>query len=182
VTLGHQDDPRVTTLSDRLADWQWPDGGWNCDRRVEARMSSVNESFLPLRGLVSLGVYEEVVARACEFLLERHVIYRRTDGQALNSTVTQLHYPAYWHYDLLSGLTALADADRVTDERCTPALDYLESLRRPGGAWPAHAKWYRVADSGPNIDSVRWGVTSSTVSNDWVTLDTLRVLVRAGRI
>ncbi len=182
VMLGHREDPRVTTLAARLADWQWPDGGWNCDRRIEARMSSVNESFLPLRGLAAAGVHDAVVDRACEFLLERNVIYRRTDGHPLTPAVTQLRYPAYWHYDLLAGLTALADAGRLTDQRCARALDYLESLRLPGGGWPAHAKWYRVADTGSNIDSVRWGVTSSAVSNDWTTLEALRILTRAGRI
>ena len=182
VALGHHDDTRVTVLADRLADWQWPDGGWNCDRRVEARMSSVNETFLPLRGLLALGDREDTADRACEFLLDRHVIYRRTDGQPLHPVVAQLHHPAYWHYDLLAGLTALADGRRLGDARCTRALDLLESLRLEEGGWPAHAKWYKVADSGSNIDSVGWGATGAAKPNDWVTLDALRVLAHAGRI
>jgi hypothetical protein len=182
VMLGHRDDARVVTLADRLIDWQWPDGGWNCDRHVEARMSSVNETFLPLRGLLALGDRDDTADRACEFLLDRHVIYRRTDGQPLHPVVAQLHYPAYWHYDLLAGLTALADAHRLGDARCARALDQLESLRLEGGGWPAHAKWYKVAGSGSNIDSVEWGATGATKPNEWVTLDALRVLAHAGRI
>ena len=182
VTLGYGDDARTTTLANRLIDWQWPDGGWNCDRHVEARMSSVNETFLPLRGLLALGDREDASDRACEFLLDRHVIYRRTDGQPLHPVVAQLHYPAYWHYDLLAGLTALADARRLGDARSARALDLLESLRLEGGGWPAHAKWYKVADSGSNIESVGWGATGASKPNDWVTLDALRVLTHAGRI
>jgi hypothetical protein len=182
VMLGHHDDPRVTTLADRLIDWQWPDGGWNCDRHPEARMSSVNETFLPLRALVAVGGREDPTDHACEFLLERQVIYRRTDGQPLHPVVAQLHYPAYWHYDLLAGLTALADAHRIADARCARALDYLESLRLGEGGWPAHDKWYRDADTGTQIESVKWGATGSTRSNDWVTLDALRVLARAERL
>ena len=182
VMLGHRDDARVTTLANRLIDWQWPDGGWNCDRDVEARMSSVNETFLPLRGMLALGAREDTADRACEFLLDRHVIYRRTDGQPLHPVVEQLHYPAYWHYDLLAGLSALADARRLGDARCARALDLLESLRLEKGGWPAHAKWYKVADSGSNIESVGWGATGAAKPNDWVTLDALRVLAHAGRI
>jgi hypothetical protein len=182
VTLGHRDDARVTTLADRLIDWQWPDGGWNCDRNVEARMSSVNETFLPLRGLLALGDREDTGDRACEFLLDRQVICRRTDGEPLHPVVAQLHYPAYWHYDLLAGLTALADGRRLGDARCARALDLLESLRLEEGGWPAHAKWYKVAGSGSNIESVGWGATGAAKPNDWVTLDALRVLAHAGRI
>ena len=112
-------------------------------------MSSVNETFLPLRGLLALGGREDTADRACEFLLDRHVIYRRIDGQPLQPAVAQLHYPAYWHYDLLAGLTALADARRLGDARSARALDLLESLRLEAGGWPAHAKWYKVADTDP---------------------------------
>ncbi|TMI38363.1 hypothetical protein E6H26_00850, partial [Candidatus Bathyarchaeota archaeon] len=31
--LGIAQDPRVRRLAESLVMWQWPDGGWNCDRR-----------------------------------------------------------------------------------------------------------------------------------------------------
>ena len=68
VRLGHRGDPRVPVLARRLCDWQWPDGGWNCDQHATARMSSVNESFLALRGLTALGGHEVEVARAAGVL------------------------------------------------------------------------------------------------------------------
>ena len=34
--LGLADDPRVAVLASRLQEWQWPDGGWNCDPAPEA--------------------------------------------------------------------------------------------------------------------------------------------------
>jgi len=40
-----------TRLEERLLDWQWPDGGWNCDRRPEASNSSFMESLIPMRAL-----------------------------------------------------------------------------------------------------------------------------------
>lgn len=135
-----------------------------------------------VKGLLALGDRADTADRACEFLLDRHVIYRRTDGNPLHPAVAQLHYPAYWHYDLLAGLTALADAHRLGDARCARALDRLESLRLEAGGWPAHAKWYKVAGTGSNIESIGWGATGAAKSNDWVTLDALRVLTHAGRI
>ncbi len=50
--LGLQKDPRVIQLAESLLEWQWPDGGWNCDRRIAAAHSSFNESLSTLWGLV----------------------------------------------------------------------------------------------------------------------------------
>ncbi|MFE5409335.1 hypothetical protein [Microbacterium sp. NPDC056569] len=181
ITLGYGADPRVGLLAERLARWQWPDGGWNCDRRPEARMSSVNESFLPMRGLAAHPGYGGEVARAAGFFLERHVAYRRSVDQPIHRSTVQLHFPPYWHYDVLAGLDALRDADHLRDPRCTRALELLERLRLPDGGWPATARWYRVRDDGSNVDSIDWGPTGSTLPNPWVTLIALRVLRAAGR-
>ena len=181
IALGYRADPRVAILADRLTQWQWPDGGWNCDRRPEARMSSVNESFLPLRGLAAYGRHDENVARAANFFLERHVTYRRSVDEPLHPSTVQLHFPAYWHYDVLAGLDVLRETGRIRDPRCGRALDLLESLRLPDGGWPATARWYRVRDEGPNVESVDWGPTGKTLPNPWVTLAALRILHAAGR-
>jgi hypothetical protein len=49
--LGMTADPRVGLLARSLAEWQWPDGGWNCDRRATGRRSSFHESLAPMWGL-----------------------------------------------------------------------------------------------------------------------------------
>jgi len=46
--LGIARDPRVMELADSLVKWQWPDGGWNCDKRPEAHHSSFAESLSTL--------------------------------------------------------------------------------------------------------------------------------------
>ena len=38
-------------LAERLLLWQWPDGGWNCDKNPEAAHLSFMESLIPLRAL-----------------------------------------------------------------------------------------------------------------------------------
>ncbi len=46
-------DERVKLLAHALVEWQWPDGGWNCDKREEAHRSSFYESLVPLWGLLA---------------------------------------------------------------------------------------------------------------------------------
>ena len=43
--------PALHELVERLLHWQWPDGGWNCDREPAADTSSFFETLLPMRAL-----------------------------------------------------------------------------------------------------------------------------------
>src|SRR5436190_1742399 len=38
--FGHARDERARALATKLLEWQWPDGGWNCDRAASGRRSS----------------------------------------------------------------------------------------------------------------------------------------------
>ena len=86
LVLGIVDEERVPLLVDRLITFQWPDGGWNCDKRTGARTSSVQETLLPLRGLAywSRAADDKRAQRAAkaaaEFLLARRLLWRMRDG------------------------------------------------------------------------------------------------------
>src|SRR5512142_761560 len=86
LVLGIVDDEHVPLLVDRLIAFQWPDGGWNCDKRPGAQTSSVQETLLPLRGLAywSRTTGDErarsAANRAAEFLLARRLLWRKRDG------------------------------------------------------------------------------------------------------
>src|SRR5919108_282445 len=54
--LGLAHDPRVARLAESLVEWQWPDGGWNCDPRASGRRSSFHESLAPTWGLHEYAV------------------------------------------------------------------------------------------------------------------------------
>jgi hypothetical protein len=181
-------DERVGALVGRLLDTQWPDGGWNCDPRPEADTSSFHESLLPLRALSlyarmrSSAAAREAADRAAEVFLTRSLFKRRSNGIVIHPSFAQLHYPAYWHYDILAGLRVMAAGGCVHDVRCRDALDFLESKRLPDGGFPAEAKWYRVSErkvSGRSL--VDWGGVSATCSNPWITAEALAVLRVAGR-
>jgi hypothetical protein len=169
VTLLGLDDGRGARLAERLLHWQWPDGGWNCDRRPEVTSSSLHETGLPMRGLsVHAAVTGNAAARAgadraAEVLLRRGVVFRRSEPTKLVlPSWGELRYPPYWHHGLLAGLVGLAELGLVGDSRCTAALDLLESKRLPDGGWPAEGRWYHdpttsVRTSGEHVG---WGRTS----------------------
>jgi len=181
-------DERTGELARRLREWQWPDGGWNCDRRPEAATSSFHESLIPLRGLAlhaQVTRDEESGAaaeRAAELFLKRRLFRRLRDGRVMNHRFVRLCYPSYWHYDVLSGLKVMAEAGRISDDRCGEALDLLESKRLPGGGFPADAKHYSAgpaAKSGRSL--VEWGGAGATRANEFVSAEALSVLKAAGR-
>ena len=182
------DDGRASTLSDRLRAWQWPDGGWNCDRDPHASMSSVHETLLPMRGLTAYAdAMDDASARsaaiaAAEVFLARRVAWRRSSDEPLSADAVKLHYPAYWHYDVLAGLDGLRELGLLDDIRCDAALTLLQSRRHTQGGWGADARYWRVADAGANIESVSWGAASTRNVNEWLTADALAVLTAAGRL
>ena len=113
-------DHRTAELAERLVEWQWPDGGWNCDKRPGAHTSSFTESLLPLRGLAhhskARAPGRDSVNRAAEYFLERKLFRRKHDGSVISKRFTLLHYPCYWHYDILFGLKVIKEAGFLADE------------------------------------------------------------------
>jgi len=169
--------------------WQWPDGGWNCDKKPEAAKSSFYETIAPLRGMVAYAKHtddnqaKESARKAAEVFLIRRLYKRKTDGQRMKSAFTSLHYPLYWHYDIIHGLKVMAEGGFIQDERCTDALDLLESMQLEQGGWPATAKHYAGVDlTKHGYDLVHWGGTAKTKMNEWVTVDALAVLAASGRL
>jgi len=182
-------DERAAQLVERLLHWQWPDGGWNCDRNPEATHSSFWETAIPLRGLAAYAkltddpLVWQAVRRAAEVFLERRLYRRRRDGEIMNPVFVRLHYPCYWRYDILHGLKIMAEAGLIGDLRCQDALDLLEAKRLPASGWPAEERFYRTPDDKKSgVELVGWGVTGTSTLNEWVTADALTVLKAAGRI
>ncbi len=184
------EDERSEMLAERLMHWQWPDGGWNCDKDPKADSSSFMESYFPMLGLDLYGRNHRdgeatrASERAREVFLSRRLFKRISDGRIINSEFVALHYPLYWHYDFLGGLKAMASVGSIRDPRCRDALDLLERKRLPNGGWPAERRYYKVNVNGvePGADYVDWGGTSKRKMNEWVTADALSVLAASGRL
>jgi hypothetical protein len=182
-------DGRTDELVSRLLQWQWPDGGWNCDKHPEANTSSFMETLIPLR---ALALYAQVsgdpnvrttAERAAEIFLRRHLFKRQRDGSVMDKHFVLLSYPPYWHYNILFGLKVMAEAGFISDPRCKDALDLLESKRLPDGGFPAEESYTQA--SRPSLSGyspVRLGGTSTKKMNPFVTADALYVLRIAGRV
>jgi len=188
LTLDLADD-RADDLADRLVEWQWPDGGWNCDKNPKAAKSSFWESLIPLRALALHGRLTgdgksiQAARRASEVFLKRRLCKRLKDGNIMQEDFVKLHYPCYWRYDILFGLKVMAEAGFIGDARCGDALDLLQSKRLPGGGFPAECKYYRVSEKAATGRSlVNWGGVSRKRGNEFVTVDALYVLRQAGRL
>ena len=184
--LGVTDDERVSQLARSLTEWQWPDGGWNCDKDRSADHSSFYESLAPLWGLLeyyratgdrdALGT----ARRASELFLNHRLFRSDRTGKIINPEWIQLHYPVYWHYDILQALKVLALLERLDDPRVQEALDIIEGKRLPDGRWKSDGLYWRPPGRRVSgVEVVDWGRSGP---NEMITLNALRVLKLAGRL
>jgi len=190
--LGLAEDPRVAKLAESLVEWQWPDGGWNCDRRPEADHSSVNESLSTLWGLVEYQratgdqEYLKPIEKASEFFLEHHLFRSDHTGEIIHPSMVELHYPLYWHCDILQELIILSRAGKIDDPRTKEALDIVEKKKGPDGTWHADDHYWNMRRTPlnktkllvSNVEAVNWGRKGP---NKMITLNALRALKAAGR-
>jgi hypothetical protein len=151
-------------LAENLVEWQWPDGGWNCDQRHATTHSSFHETVWPLRGLIA---YHEAVGepsawaaaeRAAEFLL-RHRLFRSVrSGTVIDPEWLHIHWPPYWRYDVLQGLRVLDSAGFLWRAETVDALAWLRACRRDDGTWRTSGRrWWRAPGSrGSGVEVVDW--------------------------
>lgn len=183
-------DERVDLLVVSLVDFQWPDGGWNCDKSPAAATSSVQETLLPLRGLARHfragrddPAIRGAVDQAARFLLDRRLLWRRHDGAPIKPTwgrdPMRIHWPIRF-YDILSALVVMAEIDRVDDPRCADALRVLAGKHLKTGGFPVEERTAKtvntVASGGTFAD---WGPAGRTHANPYVSIDAIWVLTKA---
>jgi len=189
LKLGLEDD-RVHQLAERLRYWQWPDGGWNCDKNPDAKTSTFIHTLYSMRALAMYAERtgdeesEKSALRASEVMLKRNLYKRVSDGQIIKPEFVKLHYPLYWHYDILGALKVFAEIGQTEDERFDDALDLLEAKELLTGGWPAEGRYYKKVsgDYALYADYVSWSGVSKKKLNPWVTADALTVLMHFGRL
>ena len=114
-----------------------------------------------------------------------HRLFRSTTtGEVIDPEWLKLHYPLYWHYDILQALVILSrmqDArSKMQDTRLQEALDIVEAKRQPDGCWKAEGfYWVPLGKRTSNVEVVDWGRRGP---NEMITLNALRVLRASGRV
>lgn len=189
MVLGLEDE-RIHQLAERLLYWQWPDGGWNCDKDPQADTSTFIHTLWAMRGLHLYAQHTsdkragQAAARAMEVFLARKLYKRSRDGAVIRDEFTKLHYPLYWHYDILGALKVFAEMGVTKDPRLKDALTLLKSKELPTGGWAAESKYYTKVSPqvSPGADYVDWGGTSKKKMSEWVTADALYVLRAFGEL
>jgi hypothetical protein len=181
--LGLADEARVRLLAESLVEWQWPDGGWNCDQKASGRRSSFNESLPPMWGLHEFAQATgeswaaEAAARTAELFLEHRLFRSLSTGEPIRPGWLRAHYPPYWHYEAPRALLVLSRMGLLGDPRAAEALDLVAAARKPDGTWHAAATWWSPPGaSGSNVEVVDWGRRGPS---ELVTLNALRVLSAA---
>ena len=108
--LGLANDPRVQSLAQSLIAWQWPDGGWNCDKRPEASHSSFYESLSPMWGLIeyhrATGDAQALAAarRTTELMLDHRLFRSHRTGERDSSFLVETALSALLAPGLLAAI------------------------------------------------------------------------------
>lgn len=181
------DDERTKLLVRRIKKWQWPDGGWNCDKRPQARKSSVIESLIPLRALNLAGkTYNdretlEYAEKTAEYFLKRKLYRRLQDGKMILPLFDKIHYPIFF-YDILFILLVMAEIGKIRDSRCIEAQDLLQLKQLPDGGFPLECKNCKTSNNIITRGSfAEWGESGKKKTNPFVTIYALYVLKCAGK-
>lgn len=165
----------IERILGRLLKEQLADGGWNCEAENGSTRSSFHTTICVLEALLeyelAAGANPEVSAarrRGEEYLLERGLLRRQSNGEIIDPAWMQFAFPSWWHYDVLRGLEYLRKAGLKPDARIAEAVQLVESKRDAGGRWPLE----RQHEGAMPVDlGEREGQPSR-----WNTLRALRVL------
>jgi hypothetical protein len=180
VAIGAYFGQDVRGIVDRLLTEQMADGGWNCEQENGSTRGSFDSTLNVLEGLLeyerSTGANGDVAAarvRGEEYLLERRLLRRLSDGEIPQKRWLNLGFPNAWFYDVARVLDYLRSARPGPDERMAEALDILEAKRGADGRWPLDHAYHTAS-------LVDYGEEEGKPSR-WITLRALRVLRWAGR-
>lgn len=133
---------RCDSIVYRLLDEQLADGGWNCEAPPSTR-SSFHSTIRVLEGFLeyertwgAATAITDARRKAHEYLLERRMFRRLTNGEVIDRAWTRFAFPTIWHYDILRGLDYLRSAGFEPDERVAEAVGIVETRRHQNGRWP----------------------------------------------
>lgn len=172
---------RATAQSERIIGLllakQLDDGGWNCEAERGSTRGSFNTTICVLEALLEVELagrgraeVTEARLRGQDYLLERRLFRRLSNGEVINAAWTRFAFPTWWHYDVLRGLEYLRRAGVAPDERVAEAVELVVSKRGGDGRWPLETRHPDVmpveTDEGEGRPS-RWNTLRALRVLDW---------------
>ena len=171
----------VTGLASWFVEHRLDDGGWNCEWVEGSVRSSFHSTLNALRGIL---YYEKAIGgtpelRAArrggeEYLLERRLLYRKSDGTDVGPWTRTFAYPLRWKCTALKALDYFAEAARFDgvdpDPRLADAVEVIRAARTPDGVWiqgerDAGKVWFEV--DVPAGEPSKWLTLFGTRALDW---------------
>ncbi len=154
----------VDGIAQWLLDHQMDDGGWNCSWVDGSTVSSFHSTLNVIDGLLQHEVLTDgrhplaqdlraARHRGAEYLLDRRLLHRRSDGALVGSWATDFAYPFRWKYSVLRAtdhLRAAALRDGTApDPRAAEAVAVVRATRGADGRWvqgdrPPGRQWLEV--------------------------------------
>ena len=136
----------VSALAAWFPEHQLADGGWNCEWIEGSTRSSFHSTINALRGILA---YEEIAGstpelraarkRGEEYLLERRLRYRLSDGEQVTRWATVILWPYRAPFTALKAVDYFTQAARhdgaPLDPRVNETLELVRSRRQPDGTW-----------------------------------------------
>ena len=175
VAIGAYFGRDMRAVVDRLLSEQMADGGWNCEQENGSTRGSFDTSINVLEGLLeferSSGANGDVRAareRGEEYLLERRLLRRLSDGEIPQPRWLEVGFPYSFNYDVVRALDYFRASGREPDDRMGEALDILATKPDADGRWPLDRTYHEQL---PVDLGERQGYSSR-----WITLRALRIL------
>lgn len=166
-------DHHQTALRDGLIGYlreqQKPDGGWNC---MPSQVSSVHSTLTILEALwlaheqMTSRELDGLIRRGQEYLLERHLMRSRRNGELIDARFVRFSFPPRWKYDVLRALEHFRDTD-ARDARLEEAISLVNRKRTKGGTWKLENR---------HSGETHFEMEKAGESSRWNTLRALRVL------
>lgn len=138
LCYGKSQSNQVNEMIDYIFLHQFNDGGWNCLWETKnPNISSVHTTLSVLEGLSEfvLNGYtyrlNEVIQKISQgenCLLNRHIFYKSSLDQPIDSHMADVHYPPRWKYDFLKALEYFAHYQRNYDHRMDDAINHLKLM------------------------------------------------------
>jgi hypothetical protein len=132
----------VAPIVERILAERLEDGGWNCEAEKGSVRSSFATTINVLDGLLEFeratgGSPEVRSAREGgeEYLLERGLFRRRSNGEVVHPGYLDLAFPYYWRYDVLRALDYFRRSGADPDPRVAEAVEVVRAKQQPDGRW-----------------------------------------------